>query len=712
MLRFIDDIKNINWDHDILPCSYDPNAIFDSFHSKLSEVIDKHAPIKKLTKKEIKFSLKPWITPGIKKSIEMKNTLFKKYLKNKSPYYCTKYKYYRNKLNKVLNASKKMYYNNYFTQNSLQIKNIWKGIRELISHKAIVRNIPSKLILPDNTEINDSKDLANTFNKYFASIGKRLGHSTSTTSISSALDFMDSPLKNSFVLTPVTTEEIRTEISKLNASKSTGPFSIPTKLLKLIQNYIDSPLEKLFNCSFSTGIVPDKFKLACVVPVFKKGAQTDFCNYRPISLLSIFNRLLEKLMYKRLINFIDREKILFKNQFGFREKHSTTLTTSLIIDKIQKAIEEGKFSCGIFLDLSKAFDCVNHQILLSKLEFYGLRGITHSWLKSYLSNRKQYVSIGNTTSDELTVSCGVPQGSVLGPLLFLLYINDFKNSSNLFEFHLFADDCNLFYAHKNVSVLENQINAHLLHIHHWLSCNRLSLNIDKSNFVVFHPPQKKISYHLHLSINQIPLKPEHSIKYLGLYLDSHLSFKAHIQYLCKKVKRSIGILSKLRHYVTSNVLIQLYYSFIYPYLIYGIPVWGNTYASTLKPLFILQKRTIRLITFSKFDEHTSPLFKQLGILKLPDIVYLHNALFMYNFHCNSLPCAFNNFFLLAKDRHNYNTRFAAKQSYCIPKARTNYGKFSLRFIGPKIWNDIDPSFKTKSKSVFKTKIISIILDNY
>ena len=209
---------------------------------------------------------------------------------------------------------------------------------------------------------------------------------------------------DSFYLTPVTRNEI--EIENLNPSKATGPFSIPTKLLKLLKEYLSKPLEILFNASFSSGTVPDNFKVARVIPVFKKGSRTQQNNYRPISLLPIFNRILEKLMYKRLISFIEKNNILYEKQFGFRSNHSTIHATILIIDKIEKAIEEGCYSCGIFLDLSKAFDTVNHNILLNKLSHYGIRGTANDWFKSYLSNRKQMVSIGSTMSDLKSITCG------------------------------------------------------------------------------------------------------------------------------------------------------------------------------------------------------------------------------------------------------------------------------------------------------------------
>ena len=448
--------------------------------------------------------------------------------------------------------------------------------------------LPSK-ILHDDVELVESKSIGNAFNKFFANIGNNMAKSVPSAN-TSPHSYMPRRHNKSSYFFSTSSKEIEEEISKLNTSKASGPYSIPTKILKLLQCIISKPLEVIFKFSFSTDIVPYLFKIARVIPVYKKGSQLCVNNYRPISLLFVFNRILEELVFKRLSGFIDKYNLLYCKQFVFRPSYSTIHATLSITDSIQKAFEKGTFSCGIFLDLSKAFDSVNHLILLEKLDHYGVRGLTRSWFTSYLSERKQFVSLGNINSDISNNACGVPQGSVLDPLLFLLYLNDFHNSSKILEFHLFADDANLYCTNNNLQELEVKVNKELIHVQNWLCANKLTLKIEKSNFLIFHIPQKKLTNNIKLCINGKLLKQENYIKYLGIMIDCHLNWKSHINFVTRKVKRSIGILSRVRHFTNISILISFYYTLIYPFLTYGLIAWGNTYHSTINPIFILQKK--------------------------------------------------------------------------------------------------------------------------
>ena len=344
-------------------------------------------------------------------------------------------------------------------------------------------NYPTKLVV-NNSTLKDSESIAWAFNKHFSNIGRKLANEIPPVHTDPQV-FLGPSLGNSFVLLPVTSTEVEDVITSLYSFKASSPCSIPVYLLKLIKTCISFPLQFIYNLSFSSGCVPEHFKQANVIPIHEKGSVTFMNHYRPICLLSIFDKILEQLVHKRIVKFIDQYNILYVNQFGLREKHPTMHATLLITDKIQRAIEDGLFSCGIFLDFSKAFGTVDHSILIRKLSHYGIRGIANDWFASYL-----HVSIGSAKSDNMVITHGVPRGFVLGPLLFLLYINDFNNCSKLFDFHIFADDTNLFYSNRSLSELEDVINNHLKFVSNWLMANKLSLNVEKTNFIIFHPPLK------------------------------------------------------------------------------------------------------------------------------------------------------------------------------------------------------------------------------
>ena len=355
------------------------------------------------------------------------------------------------------------------------------------------------------------------------------------------------------MLTPVSVSEVSTIISGLNSSKSVGLNSIPITLLKILNNELSEILSKLVNDSFESGIFPDKFKIARVTPVFKKGSRLNRDNYRPISVLSIFSKIYEKLMYKRLYNYLEKYDILYSLQFGFREKMSTSQALMSISEMIRKSIDNKEYGCSVFIDLTKAFDTVHHSILLSKLNHYGIRGIAGDWFRSFITNRKQFVTVNGSNSNLLPITCDVPQGSVLGPLLFLLYINDLPNTSSLLKFHLFADDTSIYYPSRNLSDIESLINTELKSVADWMKANRLSISTSKTNFILFHSPKNKPRKTLNVKIDGNAINEVQSVKYLGVEFNSNLTWKPHISQLSLKLSKTVGVLSKIRYFVNSDV---------------------------------------------------------------------------------------------------------------------------------------------------------------
>ena len=299
-------------------------------------------------------------------------------------------------------------------------------------------------------------------------------------------------------------------------------------------------------------------------------------------------------------------QLLSSSQYDFRQAHSTEHAILDMVESIRTNMDKRLFSCGVFIDLKKAFDTVDHKILLDKLNYYGLRGIDNQWFSSYLTNRTQTTEINSFISDKEVVSCGVPQGSVSGPLLFLLYVNDIQYCSRKLKFFLFAD---VLYSHENLKTLELIVNIELNNLFNWLTANKLALNRKQSNFVIFRLYQKRLNYLLQVNIfdneenKNITLEHKNCIKYLGLLIDENLSWKNHIYTLTTKINKTVGLIAKLRHIVPNRTLLDIYKSLIAPNITYGLTSWGTASKTLLKNIPVLQKRVLRLIHFAPVREH-------------------------------------------------------------------------------------------------------------
>ena len=422
-------------------------------------------------------------------------------------------------------------------------------------------------------------------------------------------------------LTEIEPGEVYNLLYKLDAKKSSDIYGLSPKMLTLAASHITNTITTIFNKSLEEGIFPEKLKSTIVFPIHKTDSKMIISNYRPISIIPILSKVFEKLMYKRITGFISKFKIIFEHQFGFQKNNSTEHAIIDLYHKIVNAIEKHEKPCCIFLDFAKAFDTVNHEILLKKLEHYGIRGVALNWIKSYLTNRQQCTQIAQTRSNFQKIKCGVPQGSVLGPLLFLLYINDICESTSIVDFHLFADDTSIFYSNKNLKILEHNVNNALKDISNWLIANKLSLNVDKSKLLMFNVSNKKSYDNINLHINGEVLEECDYAKYLGIIIDKKMSWEPQIYSTNRKIAKSIGILSKLRHYVPESVLKTFYNSFIQSQIDYGLILWGNAARVHLNKIELSIKRAIRIMSFKNKFEHTLPLYKNLGILPLEKKCY-------------------------------------------------------------------------------------------
>lgn len=691
--KFKTEISLVNWENTL--GDEDPNKSYNAFAGEFSKAFNKCFPLVRLSRSKAKD--KKWITPGLKISIKHKNRLYRKFLKKPSERNQTSYKRYKNILKTLVKKCEKEYYSQLLQDNKKHAKNIWNIYGEIMNKK---KKTPKVTELNTNSKtLKTDKEVADGFNKFFSSIGHTMAKQCSDQS--NCIDNISNHQKQNMFLTPVTEEELLKELHKIPSKKSSGLDGIPCSIMKEVGNFIARPLTHIFNCSFREAKVPTELKLAKIIPIFKKGDMKSPGNYRPISLLNSISKILEKLVHKRLYSYLQDFNILHDHQFGFRKRHSTLLALTEIIDNIRTQIDEGNYVIGIFLDLSKAFDSVNHKILLQKMNHYGIRGLVLDWFQDYLSNRKQVVCINSTLSEEIVCDIGVPQGSVLGPLLFLLYINDISDSINEGSLRLFADDTNLFITHKNLAQAKLLAESTLIKLNQWFNANKLTVNLEKTHFSVYSNRDSKQLKEL--DINGHIIKRTAVVKYLGLYLDERLSWNSHIDHISQKLTKLTYVFRTLSKFIDKDMVHQLYYGFIYPHITYGIELFGSACQKYIKQLQVVQNKLLKILSNKRFRYSSTELHRELNLLTVKNIHYLQTNVFVYKQRNGLLPQIFNNYYRLNKDINKRNTR--QDNNLYIQRARSCVGEVKVSILGARYWNSLPNGMKvSNSLPCFKKEL--------
>ena len=567
----------------------------------------------------------------------------------------------------------------------------------------------------DGKFFNSPVEIANGFNNFFVSVGPSLAKKIKTNGNNSG-DFLKNPTESVFTFNYVTDSLLDEVVKNLKSKTSAGWDGISMKLVKMILPSISHVLCHLFNLSFQSGYVPYQMKISKVIPIFKKGDEKDFNNYRPISLLSSFSKILEKLVARQMYKYLDKYQILYDNQFGFRKSRNTDHAVLKLLDNIYTSFNQTDphYNLTVFLDLKKAFDTVNFEILLTKLDHYGFRGITNTWFRNYLYGRTQIVNYNGTDSDPLESLCGVPQGSVLGPLLFLLYINDLPSSVR-FESILFADDTTFQISADNLKDLYSITNIELKKAHQWFNSNLLTLHVQKTNLMIFAPPNKKlqnnIDQELSLSLDGEKIDrvgtgcQNNHVKFVGLSIDDKLSWEVHIKNICRKLSFCQFTLSRIKHIVPSCAKLKIYNSLCKSYMEYGIMAFGATYAYRKAPIIRIQKKCVRVL-MNHVHETTDKVFSSLHILKFNDLYKYAACKFMYQHLHGKTPTCFRNFATHLSNENRTNSFFLPQVKYAIFKHFPNY---SL----PKFWNDLGLGLKLcDSFKTFKMLLKKEIFQQY
>ena len=514
------------------------------------------------------------------------------------------------------------------------------------------------------------------------------------------LNFLNFECTSPFTLEPCTPRECFSILVNLKNTKQ-DKDCVPISLLKPNSDILSIVISDIINQCMRVGRFPDSLKIAKIIPIHKRGDARYPSNYRPISLLPYLSKVFEKIIHIRLTNYLNFNNILSPHQFGFRKQISTLDAITNFTELIYQSLNNKNSILNVLVDYSKAFDTVNHSILLKKLYRYGVRGKPLQLIASYLQDRQQFVSIRNFKSKTFVTNISVPQGSVLGPLLFLIYVNEIPNLSQYFVPTMFADDCTLSFTSNSVDVLISECNSDLATFKAWSDANRLTINIDKTNCLfISNVASSAPTGSILLNNHELDFVPES--RFLGVLIDQNLRFDKHINYVCGKISKCIGILFRIRPLLPEACLRNLYFSLIHPYILYCLPVFGASYSTHLEPLRILQKRAVRLISNAAFLDHTDPLFFNNKILKLDDQYKL------------SIGCfAFKNPNLIATHvrPHSHFTR--NREIPLPPFERLRSTQQSVIFNVVKVWNDVPESIKQcRSLHSFKFKFKELLLSRY
>ena len=626
------------------------NDAFEQFHSKLFEIYDSSFPVKR---KKIKSNLvnAPWVTPDVRKCIKKKYKLFNQM--KRGLIHKRHFNVYKNTLRWVINKLKRQYYFNKFSNCKGNSKQTWLNINSLL-HRG-VRDAVGEVITEDG-QLVKGVQMANYFNGFFTDIASRL-----TTNLPQGMNyeyFRGLPLiAESFFFQPTDMNEV-VNILRSIPNKGNSLTDLKPSVLLLVSNTVGPLIAHIYNLGIFKGVYPDLLKVGRVVPVFKSGEATKVNNYRPITILSTINKVFETLSHVRMMKFIDRYGILSHLQYGFRKASNTTLAIFRVVSDWLKTFNKKIYTIALFLDLRKAFDTVDRDILLHKLSLYGFRGIPNSFLSSYLTNRKQYVDVDGHKSDTKPINQGVPQGSVLGPLLFNLFINDIVNIGSC-EKVLFADDAVFYVTDESLPVCVDKLRLVISELTEWLQNNKLIPNLEKTKIMMLTPRPVGDLPSIHFS--GVELEWVSSFKYLGVHIDNKLTFTFHVNEIQRKLSKHHGVFYSLSSLLPRHSLMTIYHSLVYPVLTQSIIIWGGVPMVHQRNIEILINKILRHILNVGYDANNVPLvstgamYKSLKLLKFPDVYkyfllrFLHYALYVN-------PAIFREYFMPLLPTHAYSMR--------------------------------------------------------
>lgn len=653
---------------------------FDNFVKYVNDGILLHSKERDINKKSPNSFTQPWINPPLLQLIHQKDIAYKKTkVRKPSNAVMQEYKEISNRVTKLKRELKKNYLNK--KTSSRNPKDIWDAANQALNRpsKKQCTSIP-KLQYQDKVSDNQ-EEICELFNNYYINVIEDLSKHLPT---ALGQPHLSHPVNRSMFLKPVTITELQQLLHSFPQKPNNAEIS-PYLLLNC-QDSLIPPLLELINLSFQAGIFPNYCKTARVVPIFKGGDKTSPNNYRPISILNEISKVLEKLFKRRIVNFLNSINFFSSSQYGFTARRSTECAAFNAIKDIQTILDNGNISAGLLIDLRKAFDTVDHGLLLNKLESYGIRGPSYMWLSSYLSARQQYVQINAVKSPMVNIKIGVPQGSVMGPILFIIFINDISLLQLEGKLMLYADDILLLYEGTTEEEIMTKINMDLNRISEWLDINRLIMNVEKTKYLFFHSPRYCVSSANLVQIKSNTIERVDKAVYLGLNLDSTLSWKQHVDSVIKKISPVIGILSRLRHTgLDKQILLNIYYALIHSHFSYLIAIWGHCSIQLIKKLEVLQRRALKFIFGLHSRTPSILVYSQSQVLPVSKQADLSSIIYIHKIKNNLVST--NIKLTLNSNIHHHNTRNSSKLHQLHHKT-TTHGTNSTFNVALKLYNSI------------------------